>query len=556
MMEATIKLKKFPMQLYSSAYAEIPKVAAPADSSVESSEMLTCIDWILHKFGRSDAALPRMRLGPEDNLNNPLMLQFFTWDTLHKELSWWKHLESETARLSEMGFTQVWIPPPNKAAVPNGRGYDAYDLWDLGEFNQRRSVPTRWGTRQELLNACEAARQKGIDIIIDAVLNHKLGADRKELIPAIPVDLQNRLKEIGPERLIEAWTTFDFAGRGGKYSALRWNSEHFTGLDWDHRTRSKGIYRLSGQGHEGWSKYVDTELGNYDYLLGVDIDHRHPAVEQDLLEWGSWIIKTTGATGFRLDAIKHIDYRFILKFLQCTRQQVGTSFKLFSVSEFWSGDLKVILPYIRKLRGETAFFDVPLHMNFHNASRCGSQYDLRRIFNGTIVKVRPNDAVTFVDNHDTVQGQSLESWVENNFKIQAYSLILLRGRGHPCVFYGDLYPNPECYSENIALNLALLIAVRKLFAYGPTNDYLVHKNCIGFVRLGNEQHAGCAVLLSNREDDSGTYVHTLRMNVGRKNAGTTFRTFMPPHGIVTIRSGGWGDFTCVANHVQVWVKAV
>lgn len=69
-----------------------------------------------------------------------------------------------------------------------------------------------------------------------------------------------------------------------------------------------------------------------------------------------------------------------------------------------------------------------------------------------------------------------------------------------CVFYGDLYPNKECYNENTARNIALLIEARKKFAYGPTTDYLAEKNCIGFVRKGDATHQGCAVILSNKED--------------------------------------------------------
>jgi hypothetical protein len=41
-------------------------------------------------------------------------LQFFTWDCLHPTLSWWKHFELEIPTLAKMGFTQVWLPPPNK----------------------------------------------------------------------------------------------------------------------------------------------------------------------------------------------------------------------------------------------------------------------------------------------------------------------------------------------------------------------------------------------------------------------------------------------------------
>jgi hypothetical protein len=44
-------------------------------------------------------------------------LQFFTWDSQHESMSWWKHLETEIPALAKMGFTQVWLPPPNKAAV-------------------------------------------------------------------------------------------------------------------------------------------------------------------------------------------------------------------------------------------------------------------------------------------------------------------------------------------------------------------------------------------------------------------------------------------------------
>jgi len=288
--------------------------------------------------------------------------------------------------------------------------------------------------------------------------------------------------------------------------------------------------------------------------MGADIDHRHPDVQQDLLEWGSWIVNSTHASGFRLDAIKHVDYEFILKFLKHVRQQNGNG-RLFAVAEYWSGNTKAILSYVRTFGGAAAFFDVPLHMNLYNASRRRSEYDLTQILNGTLVKLKPNDAVTFVDNHDTVEGQSLESWVGNNFKIQAYALILLRGHGHPCVFYGDLYPNPECYNENIARNLALLIEARKHFAYGPTIDYFLYKNCIGFVRLGSDMRPGCAVILSNREDESDKHVHTLRMNVGKQWAGTTFRSFLQGGGHVTIDSAGWGEFTCFAGHVQVWVRS-
>ncbi|KAJ3507016.1 hypothetical protein NLJ89_g6539 [Agrocybe chaxingu] len=420
--------------------------------------------WLV-AFKPPPSPLLYMRVGPVRKDANPLMLQFFTWDTLHDNMSWWKHFETEVPRLASLGFTQVWLPPPNKAAEPLGRGYDAYDLWDLGEFNQKGTVKTRWGTREEYLQACKVAKEHGIDILIDAVLNHKLGADRVETFQVVPVQPDNRLKDAGPTQEIEGWTAFEYPGRENKYGGMRWNREHFSGVDWDHKTRTRGIYRIIGPGHKGWSRNVDSELGNYDFLLGIDIDHRHPAVREDLANWGQWIIEV-------------------------------------------SPKRMIIL---------TTFFDVPLHMNFNQASRERTRYDLRKILRDTIVQVKPNDAVTFVDNHDTVEGQSLESWVGDNFKVQAYAIILLRGYGLPCVFYGDLYPNRECYNENIARNITLLIEARKNFAYGATEDYLADRNCIGF-----------------------------------ENAGKVFGSHMTQHGRVEIDGSGCGTFSCFANNVQVW----
>ncbi|KAF9267758.1 glycoside hydrolase family 13 protein, partial [Marasmius fiardii PR-910] len=493
------------------------------------------------------SALASMKLGPDGSDDNPSMIQFFTWDSKIDGTSWWRHLENEIPKLAEAGITQVWVPPPNKAMEKDGRGYDAYDVWDLGEFDQKGQIGTRWGTKAELLQASAIGKTHGVDLLIDAVLNHKMGGDRKESFPAVPVKADNRLKVIGKAREIEGWTAFDFPGRGDEYSKLRWTQKHFSGLDSDERTGSKDIYKIVGEGHDGWSKNVDHELGNYDYLLGIDINHRHPEVREDLLRWGQWVIQTTGAIGFRLDAIKHIDWDFLLDFLRSTKQ--ATNPRLFVVSEYWSPDLKRVMAYIHRFKGETAFFDVPLHMNFHQASLLGSRYDLRKIMSNTIAKARPGDAVTFVDNHDTVKGQSLESW-ENSFKIHAYALILLRPEGYPCIFYGDLYLNTECYNERISAVIKLLIEARKKFAYGSIKDYLKDRNCIGFVREGDAKHSGCVVVISNSERTR----YDMRMNVGRNNKGRTFKSFLTaPDNEVKTDGNGWGVFHCVPGSVQVWI---
>ncbi|KAI0049816.1 glycoside hydrolase family 13 protein [Auriscalpium vulgare] len=523
---------------------------------ISSGVLSKLVSWL--KPGRGSAradtgSLSWMSLGPSTNSGNPTMLQFFTWDSLHPHVSWWKHFEAEVPSLADMGITQVWLPPPNKATHRNGQGYDAYDLWDLGEFEQKGTRDTRWGSKDELLSAIATAKSHGIEVLIDAVLNHKMGGDRVETFRAVPVDPENRTKDLGPEKEVQGWTAFDFTGRFGKYSGLRWSHDHFTGLDWDHQTRQHGVYRIVSKRRKGWSRNVDKELGNYDYLLGVDIDHSHPEVRKDMLTWGSWVLEQTGGSGFRLDAIKHIDRKFLLEWITTIRQQPGRS-QAFMVAEYWSANVKLVLLYLRAFNGQTSFFDVPLHFNLHNASKPNSRFDLRTIIDGSVLKYRPYDAVTFVDNHDTQIGQSLESWVNASFKLQAYALILLRGEGHPCVFYGDLYPNRECYDEEIARRLRRLLRVRKESAYGALDDYLEREHCIGFVRRGDASHSGCVVVLSRKSDGvSGQAPYTIRMNVGKNHVNALYRGIYEPSEPVTTSAEGWGAFSCPPGSLQVWV---
>lgn len=71
---------------------------------------------------------------------------------------------------------------------PSGNGYDIYDLYDLGEFDQKGSVATKWGSKKDLVTLGQAAEELGMGVYWDAVLNHKAGADRKEKCLAVTVD--------------------------------------------------------------------------------------------------------------------------------------------------------------------------------------------------------------------------------------------------------------------------------------------------------------------------------------------------------------------------------
>lgn len=99
---------------------------------------------------------------------------------------------------------------------------------------------------------------------------------------------------------------------------------------------------------------------------------------------------------------------------------------LFAEGEYWWADINALHRFIDLTNETVTLFGASLHYNLHDASAQGDAYDLRTIFDGTLVQTHPHLAVTLVDNHDSQPLQSLESVVESWLKPLAYALILLR----------------------------------------------------------------------------------------------------------------------------------
>ena len=151
------------------------------------------------------------------------MLQCFEW-YLPANQCLWSRLSKQAPMLRKLGITSVWLPPAYKGTAGNQDvGYGVYDTYDLGEFDQKGSVATKYGTRDEYLQAVKALQQAGLSVLADIVLNHRMGADETETVRAIQDAGNNRYQSIGSEETITAWTKFTFPGRKGKYSDFIWD---------------------------------------------------------------------------------------------------------------------------------------------------------------------------------------------------------------------------------------------------------------------------------------------------------------------------------------------
>lgn len=482
-------------------------------------------------------------------MQNGTILQCFHW-YLPADGQLWNFLRSEAKRLADMGITAVWLPPVSKGSDgANSVGYDVYDLYDLGEFDQKGSVRTRYGTKDELVQAVQAIHDAGMQVYIDVVINHLAGADETETIKVRKVNPDNRTEFISDEYEIEGYTKFIFPARKNKYSAFKWDHLSFSGIDYDKKHDEKAIFTIQNEYGEGWEDVADNEYGNYDYLMCADIKYRNPAVRDEIKRWGDWLWELIQFDGVRLDAVKHIAPDFIKEWLE----HVNRHRKQFAVGEYWAPEkLDDMLHFIDIMEGKMSLFDAPLHHNFFNAAKARGEYDLRTIFDNTLVQRQPHLAVTLVGNHDTQPLQLLEAPVEDWFKQAAYSLILLRKQGYPCVFYPDIYgakyTDKDCNGQDCDVvlepvpNIEKLLQARKLFAHGAEHDYFDFPTCIGWVR------EGCAVVISS--GDKGVK----KMEMGKQHSGRIFRDYLGNHkGTVMIDQDGWGEFMCEPASVSVWV---
>ena len=475
---------------------------------------------------------------------NETMMQYFEW-YLPNDGLWWKRCAAKAENLKNLGITGVWLPPAYKGTSQEDVGYGVYDMYDLGEFDQKDTVRTKYGTKEEYLEAIQSFHNNDIKVFADIVLNHRMGGDETEVTTAVTDDPENRLEQVGGEQKVKVWSKFTFPGRHGKYSQFTWDHTCFTGTDWDEKEQQSGIFLFDGK---AWNNETDNEFANFDYLMGTDLDMENPETVEAVTDWGKWYLDTVKPNGFRIDAVKHIRFEFYRDWLKELRTHEGRNF--FAVGEYWSSEIDKLTHYLDVVEDSMSLFDVPLHFSFQDAATSNGHYDMRNLLENTLLSERPDNAVTFVDNHDTQPGQSLFSFIPNWFKPIAYAIILLRNEGIPCVFYGDYYGIPN---DNIppVPSLKKLVYLRKKYAYGVQDDYFDDDSVVGFVRKGDDEHenSGLAVLMTNAECGSKV------MEVGEKFAGQLFFNIMDLAAIpVTIEEDGTAEFYVDGGSVSVWVN--
>lgn len=391
-----------------------------------------------------------------------VIMQAFYWDCPNDQAqSWWSYLQAQIPSLSRHGFTAIWLPPVSKAYPALSMGYSPYDYYDLGEYNQKGSVNTWFGSKQQLLDLINLIHEHRMQVYADLVINHNSGADAQE---TNPVDGSTR------------WTNFNPAS--GKFKR-----------DWT-------CFHPSN--YEMWDNQTFSDM--------PDLCHRNSKVYSELISYARWLLDEIGFDGFRYDFVLGYGGWMARAIQELRTLKNGKVEKPYGVGECWEG-IRKIDDWLAETNAwsdnPVGAFDFPLRDNILKNLCDTYGFSLKQlIYEPTLMKDRSGQAVTFVENHDIVRTNGIV-----NDKMLAYSVILTH-EGYPCVFWKDYY-SWGLGLEGEKSGIAELVKVHEAYAGGANNVLYADDNLYIMQRTGYKAQKGLVYVLNNRGDAwNGAWVAT------------------------------------------------
>ncbi|NCC51247.1 MAG: hypothetical protein EOM20_08535 [Spartobacteria bacterium] len=433
---------------------------------------------------------------------------------------WYKNLADQAQTGALDRFTMIWMPPPQKSS--SGRqsvGYDPFDYYDLGAYNEKGSVETRYGSKAELKNCLNVLRSRGIRPIIDLLLNH------------------NQNGESGAD----------------KFKFLYSNHDTFEKQD-----------PTEDNGNDYFYDNTNNAPFHYEYDFGRDVSFEHPYQRQGLKAWGDWVTAEAGYQGYRWDLAFNIDPWFISEFLNSGLKQGR-----FSVLEWWEkeseGTVGEMETYLALTDYRSAFFDMPLREELKDLCEVqGSQFDISVLAHAGLVSLQPEWSVPFLESHDTIRpyGQDWKFGISKD-KHLGYAFALL-SEGTPMVPISDYLIGPIADMNNpedsvddgwtgtpMKPEIDALIDIRRAYAAGGssylstqnTNDLFVMK------RTGNASKPGCILVIN---DNDTTTLSDSGVNTGWTNT-TTLVDVLDTNHTVSV-TNGVATLSATSRSYRVYIR--
>lgn len=241
----------------------------------------------------------------------------------------WEEVSEKIPEIAEAGYTSLWLPPPSKGSSGGySVGYDLFDPFDLGDKDQRGSVRTRYGTKNELLKMVELAHRFGLRVYFDNIMNHR-GFDVPGYDANTPTNLypgmapQDFHLQVTPNGFYR--NTSNIRDYNSVWQVLNLSLGGLVDIAQENPNANFGLYegsqapKISFVRHPRNPEYYDWHplrgrvgFGN---VTQADLDAYPEFYKEDvnayLIRSVRWLLDTTKCDGFRLDAVKHVpDYFF------------------------------------------------------------------------------------------------------------------------------------------------------------------------------------------------------------------------------------------------------
>jgi alpha-amylase len=301
---------------------------------------------------------------------------------------WYAHLREKISDLQAARIDLLWLPPPSQG---EGAGYHPQQLY-LFENN--------YGTEAEHRALLKDLRFSGIQPVADLVVNHRQGTG--------------------------GWAVFENPA---------WPSYFICSTDefWRQdpakfpNPRDREIFQ---RGKKGGKDYPYSDFP--DWPGARDLDHENIWVREAIHAYLAELLKL-GYTGWRWDMAKGFDPRYVGEYNR-------RSFPVFSVGEYWDGDVQKIERWVRETASgpvrPSYAFDFPTYYGLAKALRSRNFPALTALTqSGTLLGRLPSHAVTFIENHDTGKPSQPDDTLPNDERLMQAYAFLLTHPGVPTIFW-------------------------------------------------------------------------------------------------------------------------
>ena len=319
----------------------------------------------------------------------------------------WKGLKDNLDYLAGMGVKAIWMSGVQMNDQGKDLRYTPYHMYHPTDFFR---VDPVLGTFQELKDLIDACHARGIYVILDVVINHT--ADKNG---------------------IDGDTGY-YANGGGNHRWWNDSNKHaapFNDLQYFHNNGTIN----------NWDSYPEYIYGQFKGTDDLKTDNSQVQTWMD--EAFKNLIDATDCDGFRVDAIKHVEYNWCKAWADNMRKHAAfrgkNDFILFG--EYFSYDNNTLASYCKDAGysyNSALFFPLSQNIKSVFVDGSGPSQLTQQLNNKGMYGEGGDRLVAFIDNHDVNRISLMNGGDSGNdvWKLRPALSFLYLGTPVPCLFYG------------------------------------------------------------------------------------------------------------------------